>query len=352
MNQWSLRTEILTITHRWPIIVVFILAGSLIGWGVAQIYPSPYQASSEFYVGIDVYRWAKDQNVLQFTGGVSFNYPDDYKNWQMANLNVIMLTDDVRKEVLRRLRERDSYWLDVSREQLGDMMEVYWRNAGKWRIVINNQQPQRAIQAVEIWQDVGIELIQTATFHSRNVMLLDIQLQSIAAQQTQTQLELAAQQELIQEIERLQTEIAQLSANQAVPQALHSQLQALVAASAKDTPGWNVLLNYLPAAGSQPAAYQVWVTSVHAFLQEELKLSQLALESLGTEWDQTVESFTHASQSTRGVSPTLQVEKISESISPPVRIRPTSTLALIGGLLGLIAWALYWSGWLALRARR
>jgi hypothetical protein len=352
MNQWSLRTEILTITHRWPIIVVFILAGSLIGWGVSRIYPAPYQATSEFYVGLDVYRWSQDQNVLRFTGGVSFNYPDDYKNWQMANLNVIILTDDVKREVLRRLRERDSYWLDVSREQLGEMMEVYWRNAGKWRIVINNPQPQYAIQAVEIWQDVGIELIQTATFHARNTMLLDIELQSIAAQQTQTQVELTAQQELLKVIDRMQAEIAQNPANQAVPEALLSQLQAQVAAAAKDTPGWNVLLNDLPVAGSRPAAYQEWLPGVLALLQEEEKLSQLALDRLETEWDQTIESYTFASQSTRGVSPTLQVEKLSESIEPPIRIRPTSTLALIGGLLGLIAWALYWSGWLALKARK
>ncbi len=352
MDQWSLRTEILTITHRWPIIVFFIIVGSLVGWGAARIYPSPYQAAAELYVGLDVYRWAKDQNVLRFTGGVPFNFPDDYKNWQMANLNVIILTDDVKREVLRRLRERDSYWLDVSREQLSDMMEVYWRNAGRWRIVVNNPQPQHAIQAVEIWQDVSIELIQTATFHARNTMLFDIQLQSIASQQNQTQVELAAQQELLQAFGRLQTEIAQISADQAVPVDLHSQLQTLAAASAQDTPGWSILLKELPAADSQPIHYQEWATGVQALLQEEVQISQLALNRMEIEWDQTIESFTEASQSSRGVSPTLEVEKISDSIEPAIRIRPTSTLALIGGLLGLVIWGLYWAGWLTLRARR
>jgi hypothetical protein len=352
MNQWSLRTEILTITHRWPIIVIFILVGSLLGWGAARISPSPYQAASELSVGIDVYRWAQDQNVIRFTGGVSFNYPDDYKNWQMANLNVIILTDDVTKEVLRRLRERDSYWLDVSREQLGEMMGVYWRNAGKWRIVINNPHPQHALQAVEVWQDVAIELIQTATFHSRNTMLFDIQLQMIAAQQTQTQVNLAAQQEQLQEIDRIQTEIALFSGDQSVPNGLHTQLQTLAAASAKDTPGWRLLLTELPKPGSQPALYREWTAALQSLLEKELELSEMALNQLEIEWGQAIDSFTEASQSSRGVSPTLQVEKISESIEPPIQIRPTSTLALIGGLLGWVAWALYWSGRLALMARQ
>ncbi len=350
MNQWSLRTEILSITHRWPIIVLFILAGSLVGWGASRLWRSPFQATSELYVGLDVYRWAQDPNVLRFTGGVAFNYPDDYKNWQMANLNVIILTDDVKKEVLRRLRERDSYWSDVNREQLSDMMDVYWRNAGKWRLVINNPEPKYALQAVEIWQQVAIELIQTSIFHARNTMLFDIQLQSIAAQQTQTNTTLTAQQEALQQLDQWQGQLSQMETDQPVTEVQRSQIQAIAAANASQAPGWAALLDQLPPAGSRPAAFQSWITDGRALLQEEIRQSQQTLTRLEDEWNQTEESFIQASQGSRGVSPTLQVEKISDSIAPPVQIRPTSTLALIGGLLGLVAWALSWAGWLALKA--
>jgi hypothetical protein len=352
MNQWSLRTEILSITHRWPVIVLFILVGSLIGMGVAQIWPSPYQATVELYVGLDPYRWAKDQNVIRFTGGVAFNYPDDYKNWQMANLNVIILTDDVKREVLRRLRERDSYWSDVNRGQLSEMMDVYWRNVGKWRLVINNPQSQYAVEAVDTWQQVAIELIQTSIYHARNTMLLDIQLQSIATQQTQIETKLAAQQETLQQLQQWQSQLSQIPAGQTVSDDQRSQLQAVVAVEAGGTPGWTHLLNNFPPSGSSPAAFQKWITDALALVEEEILQSQHNLTRLEAEWNQTQESYIQASQGSRGVSPTLQVEKLTETIPPPVRIRPTSTLALIGGLLGLVIWALFWSGWLAIKARK
>ena len=352
MNQWSLRTEILSITHRWPVIVLFILVGSLTGWGVARLWPSPYQATSEIYVGLDPYRWAKDQNVLRFTGGVAFNYPDDYKNWQMANLNVIVLTDDVIKEVLRRLREHDSYWLDVNRQQLSEMMNVYWRNVGKWRLVINNPQPQYAIDAVNTWQQVAIELIQTSIFHARNTMLVDIQLQSIAGQKTQTETELAAQQETLKQLQSWQAQISQMPSGQTITDTQRSQLQALAAVDANDKPGWTRLLDNFPPAGSSPTTYLSWIADARALIEEEIMQSQETLTHLETEWNQTQESYVQASQGSRGVSPTLQVEILSETIAPPVQIRPTSTLALIGGLLGLVIWALFWSGWLAIKARK
>jgi len=352
MNQWSLRTEILTITHRWPVIVVMILIGCLVGWGVARFYPSPYQATSELYVGLDVYLWARDQNVVRFTGGVSFNNPDDYKNWQMANLNVIILTDDVKKEVLRRLRERSSYWLDVNRGQLSEMMNVYWRNAGKWRLVINNPQPQHAAEAVEVWQQVALEVIHTSIFHARNTMLYDIQLQSIAAEQTQTKTDLAAQQDALGKFNQWATQLSEIPADQVVSDEQRSQLLAIASANAGETPGWTSLLNGFPEAGSTSAAYQNWLVDARALLEEEIQISQQTLTRLDTEWNQTRESYLEASQGSRGVSPTLQVEPISDTIAPPVQVRPTSTLALIGGLIGLLAWALFWSGWLAMKARR
>ncbi len=255
MNQWSLRTEILSISHRWPIIVLFILAGALSGWGAARLWPAPYQTTSEMYVGLDVYRWASDPNVIRFTGGVAFNFPDDYKNWQMANLNVIIQTDDVKKEVLRRLRGRESYWLDVNREQLGEMMDVYWRNAGKWRLVINNPQPQHASQAIEVWQQVAIELIQNAIYHARNTMLFDIQLQSIAAQQTRTDISLAAQQEALQQFDQWQTQLSQMTAYQPVADSPRAQLQAIAAANAADTPGWASLLDKLSRSRRPPSSF-------------------------------------------------------------------------------------------------
>ena len=48
MNEWILRDEILVVFHKWPVIVAFVLVGSLIGIGFTSIWPSSFQASTGF----------------------------------------------------------------------------------------------------------------------------------------------------------------------------------------------------------------------------------------------------------------------------------------------------------------
>jgi hypothetical protein len=38
-EQLTLREYIVHATQRWPILVIFCLAGSLLGWGISLLYP-------------------------------------------------------------------------------------------------------------------------------------------------------------------------------------------------------------------------------------------------------------------------------------------------------------------------
>jgi len=42
--------------------------------------------------------------------GVKFNNPDDYKNWQMANLNALITSEDVFSLTLDTLKEKNNSW--------------------------------------------------------------------------------------------------------------------------------------------------------------------------------------------------------------------------------------------------
>jgi hypothetical protein len=90
--EWSFRDEILLITHRWPIILLFCLVGSLVGWIISFCSPSPHRATKELYVGLNVYRATEDRNAAEHAG-IQFSNPNDYKNWQMANLNSLIFMD-------------------------------------------------------------------------------------------------------------------------------------------------------------------------------------------------------------------------------------------------------------------
>ena len=90
--QLSVREEVLQTSHHWTVIFSFCLAGIVIGWGVSIFWPANYRASKEIYVGINPYRALEDRNAAEHAE-IEFINPDDYKNWQMSNLNNIIQMD-------------------------------------------------------------------------------------------------------------------------------------------------------------------------------------------------------------------------------------------------------------------
>ena len=60
--------------RRWlpPIagiwIVLFCLAGALVGWLVSLVMPSPHRATKELFVGLNISRSADDRNAVEHAG--------------------------------------------------------------------------------------------------------------------------------------------------------------------------------------------------------------------------------------------------------------------------------------------
>lgn len=151
MTEWVLRDEIYKAAHRWPFIVLFILAGSLLGWGITYLLPSTYQASEEVSVELNAYRAPEDRYAAEYAD-TEFRNLDDYKHWQMSQLEVLVRSDAYLQETLNRLRKADSAWHAVEAPELRNMLKAYWRNAGRWRLTAENQDAGLARQAVQIWK--------------------------------------------------------------------------------------------------------------------------------------------------------------------------------------------------------
>ena len=173
---WDLRTEILKLSHFWPLPFVIFLAGCLIGWGIGAIWPSPYRAETTLHVS--------------YNGDSIFRNSDDYKNWQMEELNNLVLAKSTLQDTLSLLRQQDPYWNDVNASQLESRLSVYWRNTGKWRLVAEATRPNLAAALAQAWGEVVVEKIQAAVGHANAMLELDSQVKAVTQAQTETNLRL------------------------------------------------------------------------------------------------------------------------------------------------------------------
>ena len=344
MKERSFRNEILLASHRWPVIILYCLLGAFIGWCIAQVLPSPYSSEAELYIGLDINHWTEDKNILNFTNGVTFNYPDDYKNWQMANLDLFVTRDDVLKETLDRLRRQDPYWLGTNRNQLGRMFHVYWRNVGKWRLVAEHSDPKRAKQAVSVWRDVVVERVQTALSHSQDTLYLDKQLQDTSASLSQAETRLSRLSTAAAQLPSLKGPLSELPNNEPVPELMRWSLWSWGASIANLDPLWNELLNSFPQEGLPPQAYLDWLVKAETALDQDRRLASGEIVDHQRKYGELSTAFKRASEGSYGLSPNLQIEPVSINIPPPIVLRPTGQIVLTGMLIGLFIWILLWLG--------
>ena len=345
----SLRDEILQISHRWPIIFSFCLIGVLIGWGVSLFWPTTHRVSKEIYVGINPYQALTDRSASEHAG-LQFNNPDDYKNWQMANLNVLIQTDWMIDETLSNLQNQDDYWKGVSREDLARMLKVNWRNAGKWRLVAESDDPSLAAQALTVWHDTVIKNIQNAVGEAQNTLVLDTQLRSLSSDQTRAISRIA---EMIQLRETVDTHLKTASAwpeDYQPSQDEHWKLWYTVAQADLD-PAWEPLLDAFPIDGSPASSYIAWLNQTAIVLDQDIRTLEAQSKALQVQIDETSAQYKDASNKSFGLSGNLQVEKIRRRPPEQYAVRPTGLLILVGGILGLLLWIILWLGGAALKAK-
>lgn len=342
ITSWSLSDEILRVTQRWYWVVLSCLLGAAAGWAVSMVWPSPYRATKELYVGINIYRAGDDSNAARFAG-VEFVNANDYKNWQMASLNSLVYMDPILDETLAQLQEQDAYWQAISRLELAQMLDVYWRNAGKWRLVAEHAQPHRAAQAVLTWENVVIEHVETALAASNKLMALDQQQRSISDSRVQILEQTARFEEIRETLLRWQENLS--SRDPALPVSI-ADVQGMQLALAFPEPSWQTFLDELPELEAKPgrtgSEYLRWLESALAAVDKEITSRQNLLQKLQLEQELLSEQYRQVSSDSLGLSTDLVVNRITDTKPIITPVRPTSTLILVGTALGLILWGIYW----------
>lgn len=336
-NTWSLRSEIFSAAHRWPLPLLAFLLGSLIGWAVAGFVPTPYRAETSLNVTIS------DDLVVR--------NPDDFKNSQMGELNMFILSRDVLGETLNRLRNRDGYWNQVSVRDLEGKLNTYWRNTGRWRLVAEDDDPQRAVQLAEAWGRASMDKLAVALFQASR--LLDLQTRYAIQSRAKTDLDLRAL-----ELEQVQSALVEWQAGTSaapddpLPPLEHNRLADLAARAVRLDPAGLALIDQIPAQPSVPEAYRPWTEEVIAYIQTQREIIGGQQISQQLETNRTFQELNDTIKATHGLTALMQIEPVSEDDIGAQPVRWRTDTALVGGLVGLIAWVLITLGWSFLKAKK
>jgi len=337
MKYWTLRDEIYNSLHRWPSMVIFFALGCVLGWAFSFLLPSSYRATTKIYVGLNPYRAYSDSRWLALAKPKYSNI-DDYKNWQMSELESAIYLDEILQETLLKLREDDPYWQQVDIQELRNILGAEWRSAGTWSLVAEASSPERAEQAVRAWSEIAIIRVQDAILSAQQTVIINEELQSVIDEliTVHTREEtLKISQEALKEW----VDIAQgFAKHEPIDPIERWKVESIASGAAHFTPGWMALLNEQPDENAPPEAFIKWIDQISAIIDNELLLLEPRGKRLNAERSQLESQYSQVSKSSLGLSPNIVIEGLQ--IVPPKRLKPTGTLVLIGGIIGLSSWIL------------
>ena len=319
--------EILDISHRWSQVFLAFLLGSLLGWGAAFLFPTPYRAQNDLYVA--------------YNGDAIYRNSDDFKNWQFGELDAYIVSNDVLGETIDRLRQQDPYWKDFAPKDLKPHLRTYWRNAGRWRLVVEWRGRKYAEQLSRTWTDVVLEKTRQAAVHAQAVLSLGAQIEAHSRDEV---------------VLRLQTtQLAQVRAAMQAWRDAHSaqpglsvdtlsrwRIQFLASSLAGLLPGELPLLAQFPPPEAALQDYLPEVDQALIALDEQLVVVQRQATDLSTEHEALVAKWEEESKAAHNLTANLQVEPLAVENEAAQPVRPTSQMALVGGLLGVLVWGLLW----------
>jgi hypothetical protein len=338
MNRfWSLRDEYYRLFHRWPTMVAFFALGCLLGGLLSYLWPSYFKASRDIYVGLNAYRTYSDTSFLALAKPRYANI-DNYHYWQMNQLNTILSMDSLLQETLDELRMLDPYWVGVDIQELRDRLDTDWRTAGAWSLNVSHPDRERASQALEVWSKIAVKRVQSAVGSARSTFMIDQELEQtakdlFAAQQRQQTL--TASQASLEDWLEFSTTLPQ---DQPLSPVEKWRVFSVTSALALDDPAWSLILESQPDADAAPDAYHDWASQVLAQIDLELAALPSRIAALEQERAALEEQYSAESALSLGLSPNIEIEQFG---TPNSRIfRPTTTLILVGGFLGLLLWLL------------
>lgn len=340
-KRWSLSEEIYRAFHRWPTLAGVILLGCLIGWFISFLMPPYFRSIAYIYVALNPYRTYSDAN-FQALARPKYSNIDDYKDWQMTQLESVIYLDEFILETKSRLDELNPNWQSYSVDDLRDMLEADWRSAGTWSLIGNSPDPVLAEQASSVWAEVVTERVETAIEAARQTFMIDQDLQATSKSIQEITLRRDDLANGNTQLEAWVKDLRQLDPNVPPDTKLRLQVLSQVSRLAEFSPAWMNLLENQPGEAALPGQYGSWIELVLVLIQQEVQANNQQILTLEHSKTELSKIYREKADASLGLSPNLEIESLEKGVS--VSIRPTATYILIGGTTAFLVWILYQLG--------
>jgi hypothetical protein len=325
---WDLRREILQFSHYWPLTFLAFLLGSLIGIGLSYLFPVPYRAEAGLSVVFDL--------------DISPRNPDDFKNWYLEQLNVFIYSDPVIDHTLASLRTQDPTWETATRDDLRSSLHAYWRSAGKWRLVAEAPDAARAAAMVRAWEDAVLSSTAVAISHASKMQDLTNQYNHIVELEAASRMHSLELNQARQAIQSWLASYGQTASQTPLDTLQRWQLLSAAGRAIDLNPTEQALLQDAPASGAPAAAYIEWAGQVLTSLDLSLATLQAQEADLVSQREAISRSWNEALGNSGGLSAHLRVEALPGADQPTKKVHTPAAAALIGGIVGVLVWILFW----------
>ncbi len=336
MAEWTVRDKTMRLINRWYLIFLAFLISAGLAWGVMHLWPPQHKASTTVYIGIDINRVFDVSSMAAYAKTEPFNI-DDYKNWQLSQVESIARSEQVANETLANLRDLNPYWENITPQEFQRLEDLDWWDMGTWRLTISESDPDRAEQAVQEWSSVFVDQVSNLVSKAKSAFELDGKLRALNHQQVQLETEISEFTIIEEKLRDFRSDIQGMEEDQPLEPLLRWQLWGLAAGFADFTPMWTEVLEGFPDAEQTNSAYIGWIDDLLPVLSTEKEIKQDSLYILEEEEDSLTDQFVEEIQKSSGLSPNLTIEKSSSKIHKSSGY-PGAFVALLGGAMGVAAY--------------
>lgn len=320
----NFRHAIITLSHQWHIAFIAFLVGGIAGWFGSALFPADFRAEAGLYVA--------------YNADAIFRNPDDYKNWQLGELDAYVHSDEVLQATLERLKMEDSSWGGLTHQDLQPALKTYWRNAGNWRLAAEWPNAPQARQLAIAWRNTALEMTTRATGLASSLTSLESEKHTLANKAVELDHRIVILTHAQEQLKSWLDSASEQDPQEIIPTLETWQLQSIVSVSTDFDPAGLALWANLPSAGTERATYQTWVTQALELNQKMLDSVQAQATSISSQQETLNQKILAITNESHGLSSSLVVEQRDNPPAEAIQLRPQSQLAIVGAFLALLLW--------------